>query len=846
MHQWVISYDLQGSEPNFANEIHKLNQKMLPFIEKLHQIYLQKKRILERLESRYLKIVDEILEHPVDAYMDEYRKGIQGEGLLAFVERIFARPNDLISILNELVTLNVQLNNYEDTNDTQSIRSKERIDVRANIKALRDEEILAAYNEMMQHVESEHSNLVNELKPAIAEIMQRKDWQEWISHLRHFDPFIDELEKDLELFRKLLQELLGKGHLQVSGSFPHGLAAMENEIIALWNAMKDPQSFKAALASKSAQFFDLHLRISGGRFPKFEGFLVIKLHNHHYLIPETKDTPDHIGQFYENVPPYPGKLEKIERLAKVEFVGFEKYSDYFDWRLAGNKGKFADLAPHEQTIIWTGREEQELISLWEGCHSIQEFQDKVRNKKLQVEGYFDDIWIVNDKLKGYVLPAYGIAADTLEKLGVFYNEILMGSFPATKIRKLARCQLQRRWVVGIKFEEWGISGEKGILGDDYPPLIPAEEKFLAAFNEFWKNPKGSNFAEICRKIGLEIEKYGYDMDARPKFFLNGHQFACIKNKEELICLPTDFMAMYSENGLRIWCLPDYQEKVKAIVHNYFESVNVKRIEVETPSFDYGLRATHLKLNPMDISGYSYPSIGIIKVKGMEFNEYYKMPPNVRYYESFLGGRVTSPVATIEVTEQEQKFLAAVNKWKQDSKANPKLKSATHLRELCNAIGLEVDTYILMNFQKHLESFARLDYEFVPNPNSISWVITKIQGSTNQYCLPLDEGQFTTNMLVVVKEICDGFDRIPSSFVFNKYYRAAQMVQVNDKFKCVKKGYFTLLYKNSVFEPTQPTPSEPPTYESFVGKDAIQTPSPPSTLNWREQLKKRAGEIEKGE
>ena len=80
---------------------------------KLHQLYLEKIRIRERIEDKYREHIKHIEDDPVYAYMDEERHVLEAQGLLqrieSYIERIFSMSPDLISVLNELVTVNIMM-----------------------------------------------------------------------------------------------------------------------------------------------------------------------------------------------------------------------------------------------------------------------------------------------------------------------------------------------------------------------------------------------------------------------------------------------------------------------------------------------------------------------------------------------------------------------------------------------------------------------------------------------------------------------------------------------------------------------------------------------------------------
>ena len=151
---------------------------------KLTELFHEKKRILEKIEKKYHEHIEHITQSPVYGYMDEERHILEARGLLqgveAFIERIFGMSPDLISILNELVTVNAQIEHYEDPKDNHSIRDKDGINVRANIEAFHDSELLNSYSDMFEHVAREQRLLTIDIKPAIADIMQRKNWKEWL------------------------------------------------------------------------------------------------------------------------------------------------------------------------------------------------------------------------------------------------------------------------------------------------------------------------------------------------------------------------------------------------------------------------------------------------------------------------------------------------------------------------------------------------------------------------------------------------------------------------------------------------------------------------------------------
>ena len=188
---------------------------MTNFVKKLHQLYFQKKRILENIKEKYAEHIRHIIKEPAYAYTDEERDSLEDHRLASLISRIFHHSNDLIFLLNELVTANAQLKHYADESDNQSLRDSEGIDVARNIEALQDAEITNLYIGLMQHVDKEQGYLI-EIKMALAEIMQRRDWQEWIKHLMKFDDFMKEIEQGMVLFHKLLEKLIEKWHLERS------------------------------------------------------------------------------------------------------------------------------------------------------------------------------------------------------------------------------------------------------------------------------------------------------------------------------------------------------------------------------------------------------------------------------------------------------------------------------------------------------------------------------------------------------------------------------------------------------------------------------------------------------
>ncbi len=177
---------------------------MLPFIKKLTELYKQKRRILKNLQE-LIEPIEEILKDPSLGYTDEERQMLQ-------THIPFHKGTGLISVLNELVKVNVELRHYKDEEDTTSIRDEHVINMEMNLANL-GEDVLNAYRKMMELVGQENRILINFLKPAIGEILQRQDWHEWIGHLRHFNNFIVILKENIGLFKELLEKLLEKGYL---------------------------------------------------------------------------------------------------------------------------------------------------------------------------------------------------------------------------------------------------------------------------------------------------------------------------------------------------------------------------------------------------------------------------------------------------------------------------------------------------------------------------------------------------------------------------------------------------------------------------------------------------------
>lgn len=186
---------------------------MTTFVKKLHQLYLQKKRILENLKEKYAEHIRHIVKEPAYAYTEEERNSLEDHRLASLISRIFHHGSDLIFLLNEVVAANAQLKHYNDEADDQSLRDNEGIDVARNIEALQDAEIMNLYIGLMQHVDKEQRYLI-EVKMALSEIMERRDWQDWIKHLMKFNIFLKELEQGILSFHKLLEKLVERWHLE--------------------------------------------------------------------------------------------------------------------------------------------------------------------------------------------------------------------------------------------------------------------------------------------------------------------------------------------------------------------------------------------------------------------------------------------------------------------------------------------------------------------------------------------------------------------------------------------------------------------------------------------------------
>lgn len=235
---------------------------MLPFINKLIELYKQKRRILKDLKE-FIEPISEILNDPAFAYTDEDIQMLQ-------THVPFHKGTGLISLLNELVKANVELRHYEEEDKT-SIKDEHGINMEMNLASL-GEDISSSYREMMELVDQEHRILINFLKPAIGEILQRQDWHEWIGHLRHFPNFVVVLEEDIKMFKNLLKILLERGHLEelreerrqaadhglvvgdvdrrettplATTNFPPDLIAQEREFIQLWEGCTSFEIFKS-------------------------------------------------------------------------------------------------------------------------------------------------------------------------------------------------------------------------------------------------------------------------------------------------------------------------------------------------------------------------------------------------------------------------------------------------------------------------------------------------------------------------------------------------------------------------------------------------------------------------
>ena len=189
------------------------------FIIRLIKLFNLKEDILEEMK-KLIKPINDIINDPALAYMDEYRKVIlepHSHNLLLELFRhhnIFVhKETGFLPLVNNLIETNNQLVHYQDDNDKMSIRDKFGINMSQNL-AQCELEVHKSYLRMMSLVEKEQYFLIKWFKPTLEEISKKTGHPEvWKEHLKHFGNLLDLIEADLKFFHILTKKLEERGYL---------------------------------------------------------------------------------------------------------------------------------------------------------------------------------------------------------------------------------------------------------------------------------------------------------------------------------------------------------------------------------------------------------------------------------------------------------------------------------------------------------------------------------------------------------------------------------------------------------------------------------------------------------
>ena len=202
---------------------------MYHFILKLVEIFKIKKNFFEELKNSVTD-VRKIVKEPALAYSEEEQEVI-------LKHRPFHKDTGFLPLVNSLMKANNELVNYQDTNDTVSIRDKFGINISKNL-AQCGKAVHQAYRDMMHYVEKEQYFLERWFKPVLEEISRKEDYREaWQESLSHFGNFLVILDMDLELFYNLLHVLKERGFLGETIEARNGnRATIKNNILISINA----------------------------------------------------------------------------------------------------------------------------------------------------------------------------------------------------------------------------------------------------------------------------------------------------------------------------------------------------------------------------------------------------------------------------------------------------------------------------------------------------------------------------------------------------------------------------------------------------------------------------------
>ena len=215
------------------------------FIIKLIKLFNLKEDILEEMKQ-LIKPIDEIVNDPALAYMDEYRKVVlkPHASALELLQKLFRhhsifvhKETGFLPLVNNLIETNNQLVHYQDDNDKASIRDKFGINMSQNL-AQCELEVHKSYLKMMSLVEKEQYFLIKWFKPTLEEISKKTGHPEvWKEHLKHFGNLLDLIEADLKFFHILTKKLEERGYLDFLKKPSEG-EVKENKIIIVNNVVK--------------------------------------------------------------------------------------------------------------------------------------------------------------------------------------------------------------------------------------------------------------------------------------------------------------------------------------------------------------------------------------------------------------------------------------------------------------------------------------------------------------------------------------------------------------------------------------------------------------------------------
>jgi hypothetical protein len=175
----------------------------------------------------------------------------------------------------------------------------------------------------------------------------------------------------------------------------------------------------------------------------------------------------------------------------------------------------------------------------------------------------------------------------------------------------------------------------------------------------------------------------------------------------------------------------------------------------------------------------------------------------------------------ELTDEESKMLAVVNVVWEESAAVGGPVSHQAIRSKLDSFGIAGEFYNLRDSSRHIGRMESVPYEFEVSSRSGGWLFVPARDDGLVLALPVDHSAFVGELVVVLKQFFEGWDKSPTAPRFRLAYRTCRLRATSGgsrTFQLQAKGYLTL---DGEF-PTPPSPMVPPSYQELLDKRRTRT------------------------